>query len=192
MAQKLILGVSGEKGSFSEEAGELYSQQAGHNTTLDYLVDMEGVLSAVSAGRVDLGIFPVVNARGGLVKMAFDAMGKYLFFVEDQFVLNVQQCLLARPGIAFAQIEKIASHPQGFAQCEKFLEKELKSKERLMWQDTAKAARELAEGALDARTAVIASAKAASLYGLGVIAEGIQDIQPNLTTFIIVSRRLPG
>ncbi len=189
MTAKIILGVSGEVGSFSEEAGEQYSQQASLQTTLDFLVDMEGVLSAVSAGRVDLGIFPVMNCRGGLVKMAFEAMGKYLFNLEDNFTLNVQQCLLVRPKVSLKEIRKIASHPQGFAQCELFLEKELKSAERLLWQDTAKAARDLAEGKLSADTAVIASAKAAKIYGLDVLASNIQDIQPNLTTFIIVSRR---
>ena len=183
------LGISGEVGSFSEEAGLLYSKLAGIQTSLDFLVDMEGVLSAVSSGRVDLGIFPVVNCRGGLVTMAFESMGKYLFTWIDQFTLNVKQCLLARPGMSLSQIKSVASHPQGFAQCELYLQKELKQVDRIVWEDTAKAARDLANGILNPKTAVIASKRAAQIYGLEVLAENIQDVQLNLTTFIIIGRR---
>lgn len=182
------LGVSGESGSFSEEAGLLYSRQASIQSTLDFLVDMEGVLSAVDSGRVDLGIFPVVNNRGGLVTMAFEAMGKYLFTYVDQLSLNINQCLLVRPSVRLQQVEKIVSHPQAFAQCQTFLHRELRDAETMMGQDTAKAARYLAEGKLGEFSAVIASARAAEIYGLEILAENIQDIQPNVTTFIIIKR----
>ena len=188
MAELIRLGVSGEPGSFSEEAGELYSRQAGIQSTLDFLVDMEGVLAAVAARRIDLGIFPVVNSRGGLVTMAFEAMGKYLFTWIDQLSLNINQCLLARPGVRLGDIKKIVSHPQGLAQCGLYLQKELPHAERISWQDTAKAARQLAAGEIDAGSAVIASKRAAQIYGLDVLAENIQDTQPNITTFIIVKR----
>lgn len=188
MGDKIILGVSGEAGSFSEEAALLYARQADIAVNLDFLVDMDGVLAAVSRGQVSLGIFPVVNTRGGLVSMAFEAMGKYLFTWIDQMTLNVKQCLMVRRGVPLQQIEKIVSHPQGLAQCELFLQKNLPNAERAPWQDTAMAARDLAEGKLDAHSAVIASARAADMYGLEILAENIQDIQPNLTTFIIVKR----
>lgn len=188
MSKKLILGVSGEVGSFSEEAGVLYSQQAGITPALEFLVDMEGVLAAVNAGRVDLGIFPVVNSRGGLVTMAFEAMGKYLFTWLGQLVLDVKQCLMVRPGVQLPQVKKLVSHPQGFAQCELYLQKHLSKAEKIIWQDTAKAARDLANATLDPFSAVIASARAAEIYGLEILAENIQDIRPNLTTFIIVKK----
>lgn len=182
------LGVSGERGSFSEEAGRLYSEQAGISVTLDFLTDMEGVLSAVSAGRVDLGIFPVFNSTGGLVTMAFEAMGKYLFTWLGQFSLNVKQCLLVRPGVLMHSINKIFSHPQGFAQCTKYIESQLKNAEKINWQDTAKAARDLSEGRLGSCSAVIASEYAAKIYGLDISAKNIQDSELNITTFIIIKK----
>ena len=56
------------------------------------------------------------------------------------------------------------------------------------WIDTAQAAKDLASGVLPPDTAVIAPAKSAQLYGLDIIAKGIQDVHPNLTTFIIVKK----
>lgn len=189
MIKKVILGVSGEPGSFSEQAGLRYAQRASIHPEIVFLTDMEGVLSALNAGKIDLGIFPVVNSRGGLVRMAFEAMGKYLFTMIDEVELEVCQCLLALPDIEMRQIKKIVSHPQGIAQCEGYLQKTFGDMERVPWQDTAKAARDLSEGRLDSFTAVIASENAAKIYGLRVLAKDIQDARPNVTTFIVVREK---
>lgn len=186
---KIKMGVSGVAGSFSEQAGLLYAETAGITVELDYLVDMERVLAAVAAGDVDLGVFPVVNIRGGLVKMAIEAMGRYPYTLVGDFWLEVEQCLLVLPGTALAQIKKIVSHPQALAQCQSYLSTKFAEAEQVVWEDTAKAAQDLAEGRLDATCAVIAPAQSARLYGLDVIASGIQDMKPNLTAFIVVKQR---
>jgi prephenate dehydratase len=184
----VILGVSGEVGSFSEEAGLLYAKNAGIQPTLAYLVDMEGVLSAVEAGIADLGIFPVVNKRGGLVKMAFEAMGRHFFTPIDELWLDVHQCLLAQSATQQKDIQKIVSHSQALLQCKGFLQKEFPDVELVEWQDTAQAAKDLAEGKLDVFTAVLAPANSARVYGLKIIAEDVQDERPNLTAFVVVER----
>lgn len=187
MTNSVKLGVSGDAGSFSEEAGQLYAAKVGiDNPILDYLIDMEGVLAAIEKGNVDLGIFPVVNSRGGLVRMAFDAMGKHQFKVVDELWLNVHQCLLVKPGVAVNQIKKIVSHPQAIAQCKQYFQNNFHDVEFIEAQDTAKAAKELSLGLLDPNCAVIAAERAAHIYGLEVIAKDIQDDMLNLTAFIIV------
>lgn len=188
MTNFIKLGVSGDEGSFSEEAGLLYSKNLKIKSTLDYLIDMEGVLAAVENGTVDIGIFPVVNLRGGLVRMAYDAMGNHKFRVIDELWLNVRQCLLVKSGIAINQIEHIVSHSQAIAQCRKYIQKNLDAAELIEWQDTAKAAKELSQGKLHPTNAVIAPERAAHIYGLDVIAKNIQDDNPNLTAFIIVKK----
>lgn len=182
------IGVSGDVGSFSEEAGFLYASNHHIDPILSYLIDMEGVLLAVESGQVDIGIFPVVNSRGGLVRMAFDAMGKYNFKVLDELWLEINQCLIAKPGVNKNTIKKIVSHSQALTQCTEYLKREFNGAELIEWQDTAKAARNLAENNLPRDSAVIAPKRAADLYGLQVIAANIQDIHPNLTAFIIVKK----
>lgn len=181
------LGVSGDKGSFSEEAAELYAMRACVHPTLDYLIDMEGVLAAVEAGVVDVGIFPVVNLLGGLVKPAFVAMGRHAFTPIDALWLEIHQCLLVWPGTMQEQITTIVSHPQGLAQCQHYLDKTFKGVAQQAWIDTAKAVRDLAEGQLPRTAAVIAPAHAASVYDMEVMARDIQDKTPNLTAFMIVT-----
>ncbi|MEK7745850.1 MAG: prephenate dehydratase domain-containing protein, partial [Elusimicrobiota bacterium] len=89
------IAVSGDKGSFSEEAGLLYAQREGLKAGLLYAVEIGKVLELVSAAKAELGIFPVVNSRGGLVQTAYEAMGGHLFAFLGELWLEVHQCLLA-------------------------------------------------------------------------------------------------
>jgi len=187
--QTIKLGVSGDAGSFSEEAAMLYAKNKNLNPNLEYLIDMEGVLKAIHEGDIDIGILPVVNLRGGLVRMAFDAMGKYQFKVQDELWMQVQQCLLTQKETDNANIARIVSHYQALAQCKDYLQKHYPQVELIEWQDTALAAKELSLNKLAANTAVIAPRRAAELYGLNVTANNIQDANPNLTAFIIVTAR---
>ena len=189
--KKIHIGVSGDKGSFSEEAAILYSAGSGLEHKIVYLIDMEGVLSALNASAIDLGIFPVVNSRGGLVHPAFKAMGTYQFKMIDEIWLDVKQSLLSKKNITKANIKAVASHSQALAQCERYLEKEFPKIKLIEWEDTAKAARDLAEGKIKRNVAVIAPARCAQMYGLQVLDRNIQDTHPNLTTFIVVKKHDP-
>ncbi len=182
------VAVSGDVGSFSEEAGLLYAQRNGLNAKLVFAIDMEGVLTALDRKKADLGIFPVVNSRGGLVLPAFIAMGKHLFKFTDELWLEVYQCLMVKPGVTKKEIKKIATHSQALAQCERYVRKNFPKAEFIEWEDTATAARDLAKGMLKEDTAVIAPARSAQIYGLKLLDKGIQDNHPNLTTFIIVKK----
>jgi prephenate dehydratase len=181
-----IVGVSGLRGSFSEEAGVQYAKKVNIDPSFTYLLDMEGVLSAIEKREIEFGILPVVNLQGGLVKPAFEAMGKHLFTVIDELWLEVNQCLLALPGTELAHITGIASHPQALAQCRAYITRMDTDAECIEWCDTAKAASDLADGGLSSTTAVIAPQRCASIYGLEILAKNIQDSHPNLTAFIIV------
>lgn len=182
------LGVSGDKGSFSEEAGILYAHREGITPEIIYCIDMEGVLAKIESSKIELGVFPVVNSRGGLVQTAFEAMGKHLFTLVGEIWMEVQQCLIALPHTEKKDLTAIATHPQAISQCERYLKREFPDRELKDWEDTAKAARDLAAGLLPSTTGVIAPARAAQLYGLAVLEKGIQDLHPNLTTFIVVKK----
>ena len=184
------IAVSGDIGSFSEEAGLLYAQRQGwDNPEMIFSIDMDGVLKTVTEGKADYGVFPVVNNRGGLVQTAFEAMGKYLFKMVDELWFEVYQCLMVMPGVKKEDINQITTHPQAIAQCERYIKREFPNAKLIDWEDTAKAAKDLSEGKLSRDTAVIAPARSGQIYNLELLDRGIQDNHPNLTTFIIVERR---
>ncbi len=182
------LAVSGDPGSFSEEAGLIFSQREGVEPELVFATDMRGVLAAVDAGEVDQGIFPVVNSRGGLVYPAFEAMGEFRFIMVGELWMEVFQCLMVLPGTSEADITEVTSHSQALAQCDRYLKKTFPTLPLNEWQDTAKAAKDLHDGILPKTAAVIAPARSAQIYGLETIGKGIQDQRPNLTTFIVVEK----
>lgn len=188
----VTIGVSGDQGSFSEEAALQYAAQKKLTPKLQFLTDMEGVLAAVESGSVALGIFPVANQRGGVVRQAIKAMGRHAFVPIDDFWFEVQQCLMVKPGVDVTQIQKIVSHPQALAQCPVYIQTQLPHTTLVDWEDTAKAAADLDSGKLGDDCAVIASKRAAELYGLKLVAEGIQDLKPNLTAFVVVKQKGPA
>lgn len=189
MTKPLNIGVSGDKGSFSEEAALFYAKKIGVPLDCVYLIDMENVLEAIEAGKTDLGIFPIMNLRGGWVKPAFVAMGNHFFMPLAEIWLDVKQCLLALPGVTQQELTQIVSHPQGLAQCKNYLKREFPTIKQLEWIDTAKAANDLANGLLPRETAVIASKRAAEAFELKILSENIQDMSPNHTIFIVAQKK---
>jgi len=182
------LGFSGVAGSFSEEAAISYAQKSNINYSIIGLRDMEGVLSALNQRTIDLGIFPVVNLQGGLVKQSFHAMGRFNFEFIDDLWLEINHCLLVLPGMKKNEVTAIASHPQGLLQCQHYLNKHFPTAQWVESINTAQAAKDLVVGHLSSTTAVIASERAASIHQLDILSKSIQDVTPNLTAFIVVKR----
>lgn len=179
----------GAKGSFSEEAAGKYCQTEGiKDAEIQYLVSAEKVLSALEAGESDLGIFPIENSNGGVVIEAVYAMAKHRFEVEKMFEIDVHQNLLVAKGVNPDQITAITSHDQALKQCRMYLKRKWPGVELEAYEDTAKAAEDLANGTLPNTTAVIASKKAAEVYGLEVLEESIQDLKFNYTSFVAARR----
>ncbi len=183
------IGISGAKGSFSEEAARTYAKNAGiEDFSLDYLINVENVLSALDKGSIGLGIFPIANSTGGVVTEAEEAVAKHSFAVKKLFGIDIRQNLLARKGIEKSAITKIVSHDQALKQCREYLKKNWPNAAVEEYEDTAKAAEDLASGKLPDSTAVIASRIAAEIYDLQIVEESIQDLTSNFTTFIAVTR----
>jgi len=187
MTRIVYLGASG---SFSEQAAlALAERRALVDATFAGARDPAAVVAALIDGEAELGVLPVANTSGGLVRETLAALGGGIELV-DELALPVRFTLwLARPGIELASIERVASHPQAFAQCARTLERLLPGCARLAQGDTASAARALSEGGLDERTAVLASARAGRRYGLFSAAEDVHDDPANRTFFALFRRR---
>ena len=189
-AARMRIGISGAKGSFSEEAARGYAAGAGlKDFSLDYLISVENVLAALESGSIDLGFFPIANSTGGVVTEAEAAVSRHRFDVKKLFGIDIRQNLLARKGVSKDDIKTIVSHDQAIKQCKGYLKKNWPNVQVEEYEDTAKAAEDLASGKLPKTTAVIASKTAAEVYRLEVLEASIQDLTSNFTTFIAVVGR---
>lgn len=180
------IGVMGAKGSFSEQAGEMYLKKATiKNGEIVPLISADNVLKALSMKTIDRAIFPIENSNGGIVTEAVYAMASYQFEIETLLELDVHHMLLIKPGAKASDIITICSHDQALKQCRMYLKRIWPEVEIVPYADTAKAAEDLASGTLPETTAVIAPRRSAELYKLEILEESIQDLKFNFTTFVV-------
>jgi len=186
MKKEIKIGISGNIGSFSEEAANYYCLKNNiKNYKLEYLISAEKTLKSLSDKKVDKAIFPIENSNGGIVVEAIYAISNYNFDIEKIFEIDVQHCLLVQKGTAFTDIKKIASHPQALKQCRMYIKQKLPSTELQDYSDTASAAKDLYNSVLTLDTAVIAPKICKKLYNLDMLEENIQDLKFNFTTFVV-------
>ena len=131
---------------------------------------------------------PVENSIAGSINKAYDLLLERDLKVWGEILLRVRHNLLALPGTALEQISTVRSHPQALAQCERFLNRH--RWHAVPWYDTAGSAKELAAEPAPG-VAVIASKLAADIYGLNLLAEGIEDLAFNYTRFFVIGRGEP-
>lgn len=189
MAITLRIAFLGSTGSFSEEAAQLYVERGPRTAELFGAPTPEAACERLARGACDLAVLPVVNSSSGLVWSSFSALRGRELEIVDEVLLPVRFALFAaRAGIGLADIQRVASHPQAFRQCTRTLERLLPGRASVAWSDTASAARDLAAGQLDERTAVLASARAGTLHGLACLGADVHDEPDNRTFFAVLGR----
>jgi prephenate dehydratase len=111
---------------------------------------------------------------------------KSRLYIVAEIFLQVNHCLLGKPGTTTGAVRRVFSHPQALSQCARFLKRHPRMKQ-VEADNTALAAKAVSE---DGRpdTAAIASSRAAEDFGLDVLAPNIQDRDDNVTRFLVVSR----
>ena len=189
MSKKIKIGVSGNIGSFSEEAANYYCAKNGiADYELDYLIGVESVLAGLNDGVIKKAVFPIENSNGGIVLEAVYAMVKYNFEIEKIFEIDIKMNLMAKLGMKKENVKKIVSHQQALRQCRMYLKRIYPDVELEEYSDTASAAKDLRDGILSEDSAVIAPKICAKLYNLELLEEGIQDLKFNFTTFIVATK----
>jgi prephenate dehydratase/chorismate mutase/prephenate dehydratase len=180
MGGAIRVGYQGEPGAFSETAvRSLFPDAAAvpHHGFRD-------VFQAVESGAVDFGMMPIENSQAGSINDTYDLLARGSASIVGEVIVPVHHALLALPGTSVADIHRVISHPQALAQCQNYLE-ELDA-EVLAVHDTAGAARLIAEEHRVGEAAVAAE-RAGAVYGLEVLAAGIEDDPNNQTRFVAVS-----
>ncbi len=177
-----LIGFQGEHGAFSEVASKEWDGELIPVSCSKFADVFEGVES----GPYDYGIVPVENTLGGVVGEVNELLINTMLHVVGAIELPIHLCFLALPGTDHREIRTVYSHPQALAQCLRFLARN--KLEPVEYNDTAGAARMLAEKQLKT-SAAIASKLSAELYGLETIKEDIEDLERNMTRFLVLSKK---
>jgi prephenate dehydratase len=179
------IGFLGPPGTFTEQA--LLSQDDLAAMDLVPLASIPDVLAATEAGEVDLGFVPVENAIEGTVNVTLDTLAFDMsLLVQREVVLTIDLHLLVRPGTKLEDVHTVVSMPMATAQVRGYLGRELPKVTTVAANSTAEAARLVAADGGKGMAAVGPS-HAAELYGLDVLAAGIEDHPDNATRFVVVA-----
>jgi prephenate dehydratase len=175
------IAFQGEPGAYSEQA------------VFDYFGDVETlpcesfdvVFDSVVSGASDAGLIPIENSLAGSIHQNYDLLLRHDLHIAGEYPLRVRHCLIGLPGVTKADIKKAISHPQALGQCAAYL-RGLGVKAEAVY-DTAGGVKMLKEsGARD--TAAVASRRAAEIYGMQILEEGIEDNPENFTRFLVISK----
>ena len=177
------VAIQGERGSYSEEAAHLYfKSQEFELLNKNYL---DEVFDSIQSGEADYGVIPIENSTTGSIRKSLDLLLERDVRVIGEVKLKVSHALMSLKG-SLEDIRIVYSHPEAIAQCERFLRE--KGWVIVPSLDTAGAARIVANSN-DTSLAAIASERAASIYGLKIVARDIQDNPLNITRFFVISPR---
>ena len=176
-----LIAFQGEHGAYSEVASKAWNGNLIPIPCKEFAEVFEGV----GSGLYDYGIVPVENTLGGAVSQVNQLLINTDLNVVGAVELPIHLCLLALPGSDHRDIRSAYSHPQALSQCRLFLARN--KLEPMEWSDTAGAAKMLAEKR-PKRAAAIASKLSARLYNLEIIKENVQDLERNVTRFLVLAK----
>ncbi len=176
------------KVAFQGEAGA-YSEQAvfGYFGSVETVSceSFDAVFDAVNSGKAESALIPIENSLAGSIHQNYDLLLRNELNIVGEYLLRVRHCLIACPGVKKSDIKKVISHPQALGQCAGYLRAHGIKPEQVY--DTAGSVKMLKEsGARD--VAAIASHRAAELYGMEILEEGIEDNNENYTRFLAIQR----
>jgi prephenate dehydratase len=175
----------GPPGTFSEEAVARCDLAAGGEAVP--FPTFADAYRALRDGEVDGALLPIENSIEGSVGATLDLLvAEHGPLIRRELLLPVRQHLLARPGTRLEDVVRVLSHPQPFGQCRRFLTERLAQAVLEPTHSTADAARKVAAG--EPGAAAIGSKTAAARYGLAVLAEAIQDVDENVTRFVLLAQ----
>jgi prephenate dehydratase len=169
----------GERGAYSEMATLQYFPDAQILPTKT----IEEAFESIEIGKADFAVVPIENSIEGSINETYDSLLETKMHVSGEIYQRIRHCLITNKH-TISTIESVYSHPQALAQCRRYLKK--KRLEPIPTYDTAGAVKMIKERKI-MNAAAIASKRAAEIYKMEILDEGIEDKKNNFTRFLVLS-----
>jgi len=178
------VAIQGVGGAYHDIAARGYFE--GEEVEIVNCDTFKDVFKAIEKDDNLLGIIAIENTIAGSLLQNHNLLRESGCLIIGEYKLRISHQLAVLPGQKLEDIREVCSHPIALMQCEDFLDahKNLRAVES---DDTALSAKEIAENRIIGRAA-ICSRLAAELYGLEILAEGIETNKRNFTRFLIIAK----
>ena len=183
-ADSILCAYSGNRGAYAEQAIARYFDS--EDITELPTSSFSELFQSVTDGKADFGMVPIENSLAGSVYENYDNLSRFEdVSIIGSVTLNIRHALLGVKGGRLEDVKNVYSHPQALSQCKKYLEShpEWKHVDAVSTATAAKTVSQLESS----ENAAIASIVNASLYGLDVLCEDIEDNPGNFTRFVVIS-----
>jgi prephenate dehydratase len=182
------IAIQGEAGCFHEVAARQYFNYDEIDIVPCSTFDLE--LNILKCGEADFAVMAIENARSGSILYNYTLLRESGMKILGEHNLRIKQNLMALPNQKITDIKEIRTHPVAIAQCMAFLN-QFPGITLIESDDTAGSARQISQTGAKG-VAAIAPSHAADIYGLEIIAPGIETYKQNYTRFLVVGDEEKG
>ncbi|MDR0844702.1 MAG: prephenate dehydratase, partial [Tannerella sp.] len=145
------------------------------------------VIRCVQEDASVVGLMAIENTIAGSLLQNHELIRQSGHAIIGEYKLRISHTLSALPGMTLQDVKEVNSHPIALMQCADFLDT-LPHVKVVENEDTALSAKWIAENRLEGHAAICGK-YAAEMYGLEVLAEGIETNKRNYTRFLAVADR---
>lgn len=175
----------GPEGTFTWEALRLVPEA--ESAEWVSVANVGEALDDVVNARSDYAMIAMENSIEGGVSATQDALAELPELrIIGEYLVPVRFALVAAPGVTLDQVTALAAHPVAYAQCRRWLEKNLPSHTHVPSASNVKAAEEALEGS--SVQAAIAPVSISERLEVSVLADEIGDNPAAETRFVLVRR----
>lgn len=184
LEKRLTIAYLGPAATFTHQAA-----MKKFGASVDYLAlgTITDIFNAVEKGDADYGVIPIENSTEGAVFHSLDMLAETDLKIVAQIYMEITQHLISRSPLS--EITQVYSKDNALGQCRRWLHRHLPHATCYEAESTTRAV-EIARDTPGA--AAIASALAAELIGVPIVAANIQDKADNTTRFLIIGRKPSG
>jgi prephenate dehydratase len=181
----------GPAGTFTEAALQQFTERGVFGTadvTPLPSASPAAALDAIRDGRAHYAVVAIENSVDGAVTGTYDALveGDRSVQIFHELEIEIAFDVMVRPGTTLADVTTFATHPIAHQQVRHWLAEHAPHAEFVPASSNAAAAQLVAEGKADAAAA---PGRAADIFGLDTLAEGVADRNDARTRFVVVGAR---
>lgn len=183
------IAIQGIKGCFHEQAAyKFYEKEGLSKPEVVECHSFEELYSRMDDKSADAAIMAIENTVSGGLLPNFELLRKYNYKIKGEIFLRIKQNLMALPGQRIEDLHEVRSHYMAINQTRPYF-KDYPNIRLVEYGDTAKSAADITKEGIYG-VGAIASELAAEIYGLEIIAEGIETYKQNFTRFLILDDSL--
>lgn len=182
------IAFQGEAGAYSQMALNRYFSSHFENFNSISCPEFRDAFEMVLRGEAEYAILPLENSLTGSIHENYDLLLQYPDIrITGETRIRIQHSLIGAPNTKLADIKTVFSHPQGLAQCSRFLDTHPHITQQPYYDTAGSVAHIARENRQD--YAAIAHSDTARVYNMAIIKEGIETNPNNYTRFVIVQHQ---